>query len=118
MAPDADINAWRNALWSEYRRDICTKTKEWEFEREHRLVNFTLLADTLPNETRTLTYDFSALKGIIFGVNTTDYDKIAIIDLIKQKCKTAGRAEFDFRQAFYSWRTGRIESYPLNLEMT
>ena len=118
MAPDADISAWRDVLWSEYRRDICTKTKEWEFEREHRLVQFTLLADTLPDEARTLTYDFSALKGIIFGINTTDDDKIAIIDLIKQECKTAGRTQFDFRQAFYSWRTGRIETYPLNLDVT
>ncbi len=118
MAPDADINAWRDALWSEYWRDICTKTKEWEFEREHRLVNFTLLDDTLPNAARTLTYDFSALKGIIFGIDTTDNDKIAIIDLIKKKCQTAGRTEFDFRQAFYSWHAGRIESYPLNLDVT
>lgn len=114
MATDADISTWRDALWSEYRRDICTKTKEWKFEREHRLV---LLADTLSDEARMLTYDFSALKGIIFGINTTDYDKIAIIDLIKQKCRTAGRTQFDFRQAFYSWHTGGIESYPLNLEV-
>lgn len=118
MAPGGDIDAWRDALWSEYRRDICTKTKEWEFEREHRLVHFTLLADTLPDEARTLTYDFSALKGIIFGINTTDDDKIAVIDLISHKCKAAGRAEFDFRQAYYSWRTGQIESFPLNLNVT
>ena len=118
MAPDADIAAWRDALWSEYHRDICTKTKEWEFEREHRLVNFTPLADTLPDDALTLTYDFSALKGIIFGINTPDHDKIAVIDLIKPKCKAAGRTEFDFRQAYYSWSTGQIESYPLNLDVT
>ena len=111
MAPDADINAWRDALWSEFRRDACTKTKEWEFERERRLINFTVLADTLPKEARTLTYDFSALKGIIFGINTSDDDKIAIIDLITHKCKAAGRTQFDFRQAIYSRCTGRIESY-------
>ena len=28
MAPDADIRAWQAALRSEYRRDICAKTKE------------------------------------------------------------------------------------------
>ena len=69
-------------------------------------------------EDLTLTYDFSALNGIIFGINTPDHDKIAIIDLIKQKCTAAGRTEFDFRQAHYSWRTGQIESYPLNLDVT
>ena len=117
MAPDADITTWRDNLWSEYRRDICTKTKEWEFEREHRLVHYTLLADTLPDESLTLTYDFSALRGIIFGMNTPEHDKVAVIDLIKQKCKAARRTDFDFRQAFYSWRTRQIESYPLNLDM-
>ena len=30
----------------------------------------------------------------------------------------AGRTEFDFRQAYYSWRTGQIESYPLNFGVT
>ncbi|WP_419920580.1 helix-turn-helix domain-containing protein [Candidatus Poriferisodalis sp.] len=69
-------------------------------------------------EDLTLTYDFSALNGIIFGINTHDHDKIAIIDLIKQKCTAAGRTDFDFRQAHYSWRTGQIESYPLNLDVT
>lgn len=118
MAPDADIDAWQDALWSEYLRDICTKTKEWEFEGEHRLVSASLLADTQSDEELTLSYDFSALKGIIFGINTGDDDKIAIIDLIRGKCEAAGRAEFDFRQAYYSWRTGQIESYPLKLDVT
>ena len=39
-------------------------------------MNFAVLADTLTKEARTLTYDFSALKGIIFGINTSDDDKM------------------------------------------
>ena len=118
LAPDVDINAWRDDLWSEYRRDILAKTKEWAHEHEHRLVTYSLLSDTLPSDERTMTYDFSALKGIIFGIDTDDDDKIRIIDLVKRKCVAAGRAEFDFRQARYSWRTRQVESFPLNLSVT
>ena len=48
MAPHADIDDWRDALWSEYRRDACTKTKEWKHEKEHRLVKYSLTDDTVP----------------------------------------------------------------------
>ena len=118
MAPHADIDGWRDALWSEYRRDICTKTEEWAYEKEHRLVRFSLLDDALPEDQLTMAYDFSALKGIIFGITTRDDDKLAIIDLIKRKCIADGRVAFDFRQAYYSSRTGQIESFPLNLDVT
>ncbi|MCY3806369.1 MAG: DUF2971 domain-containing protein [bacterium] len=118
MAPHADIGDWRDALWSEYRRDACTKTNEWSYEKEHRLVTYSLLSDTLPEDQLTMTYDFPALKGIIFGITTSDDDKLATIDLIKSKCIAAGRAKFDFRQAYYSSRTGQIESFPLNLDVT
>ena len=118
MAPHADIDDWRDALWSEYRRDFCTKTNEWRYEKEHRLVTFSLLDDALPDDQLTMAYDFSALRGIIFGITTCDDDKLAIIDLIKRKCIAAGRAEFDFRQAYYSFRTGQIEFFALNLDVT
>ena len=118
MAPQANIDAWRDALWSEYRRDICTKTKEWAYEKEHRLVAFSLLDDALADDQLTMAYDFSAFRGIIFGITTCDDDKLAIIDLIKRKCIAAGRAEFDFRQAYYSSRAGQIDSFPLNLDVT
>ena len=118
MAPQADIDAWRDALWSEYRRDACTKTKEWSYENEHRLVTYSLLGDTLPDDQRKMAYDFSALKGVIFGITTCDDDKSAIIHLIKRKCIAASRTEFDFRQAYYSFRTGQIESFALNLDLT
>lgn len=118
MAPHADIHGWRAALWSEYRRDICTKTDDWAHEEEHRLVTFSLLDDALPDEQLKLAYDFSSLKGIIFGITTCDDDKMAIINLIKRKCIADGRAEFDFRQAYYSKRARQIESFPLNLDVT
>ena len=118
MAPGTNLGDWTNALWSEYWRDICTKMREWSFEREYRLANFDLSADVLREDALTLKYDFPALQGIIFGVNTSDEDMIAVIDLIKAKCKAATRTEFDFRQAYYSWHTGQIESYPLDVDVT
>ena len=65
-----------------------------------------------------MAYDFSALRGIIFGITTCDDDKLAIIDLIKRKCIADGREEFAFRQAYYSSRGGQIDSFPLNLDVT
>ncbi|WP_323673041.1 DUF2971 domain-containing protein [Candidatus Poriferisodalis multihospitum] len=118
IALDASLDDWRETLWSEYRRDICTKTTEWAYEQEHRIAHYSSMGDALSREERLLSYSFSALRGIIFGINTTDENKIAIIDLIRRKCQAAGRTEFDFRQAYYSWNTRQIESYPLDLEMT
>lgn len=118
ISPDASLDEWRETLWSEYRRDICTKTTEWAYEQEHRIAHYSSTGDALSKEERLLSYSFSALRGIIFGINTSDENKIAIIDLIRQKCQAVGRTEFDFRQAYYSWRTGRIESFPLDLDVT
>ncbi|WP_419921952.1 DUF2971 domain-containing protein [Candidatus Poriferisodalis sp.] len=112
------LDAWREEHWDGYYRAVFTKTKHWEYEEESRLLQYGLELGSSDHDPRLMRYDFGSLKGIIFGINTHDHDKIAIIDLIKQKCTAAGRTDFDFRQAHYSWRTGQIESYPLNLDVT
>jgi len=66
-------------------------------------------------KTRKLKYRFSDLKGIIFGIDTPEEDKLAIIGVIDERCRKENRKEFEFYQAHYSKHTGKIEALPLNL---
>ena len=61
-------------------------------------------------------YEFSDLKGIIFGINTPEEDKLAIIRVIQTKCAKENRSEFEFFQAYYAKRTGKkIDAAQLSL---
>ena len=64
---------------------------------------------------RKLKYKFEDLSGIIFGINTSEEDKLSIIRIIQAKCKQEQRKEFEFHQAYYSKKAGKIDVSPLNL---
>ena len=107
-------------LWDRFMRRARTKTKEWEQEQETRLI----LADTnagikelterdQDDDWRTLNYQFSFLKGIIFGQRASPENIWDVIDIISKKCKENERDEFQLFQAFYSPRTGDIRRRPL-----
>lgn len=111
-----DINNWRENYWERFYRDITKKSVDWEYENEYRLIlrdgeiiDYTNVTD------RALKYDFSSLKGIIFGIKTTLEDKLKIIEIIHQKCQDNNIKEFKFYQAFYSEDEKRVSHYPLPL---
>lgn len=79
---------WRRNHWDSFRRDITAKTRDWEYEQESRLILHGLLDDVLDERRRKLTYDFNSLKGIIFGIRTSDEHKMRIIEIIEGKCST------------------------------
>ena len=118
MTAGADVSRWRDELWSEYRRDACVKTEEWAYEQEFRLIHFSLLADRLPRSQRKFTYDFESLKGVIFGVDTSDTDKVNIIESIRRKCSAANRTDFEFRQAYFCPSSTGIDAFPLSLRFS
>ena len=118
LTDDSDIETWRASTLSELRRDICTKTEEWQHEQEVRLVNYDTWGSVLPDQQRIWQYKFSALKGIIFGVNTPDTHKLEIIKSIRRQCQHAGRTEFDFRQAYTSTRGQGVQSFPLHIDLS
>ena len=60
-------------------------------------------------------YDFESLRGIIFGVRTSDDDKLKIIEIIQKKCLESDRADFKFYQAFYSPHDGTIQKNELSI---
>ena len=113
FGPDSDINAWQKRHWDDFIRDACFKTKDWEYEQEFRLTLNSGLEGSLCKRKRTLTYDFDSLKGIAFGIRTSDDDKLAIVDILTRKCRENQRTGFKFLQAYYSPETGDIRSHEI-----
>jgi len=97
-----DETSWRDAYWRNFLRDISQKTNDWAYEKEHRLLLYGMHQNFSEMKDRVLTYEFSSLKGVIFGINTPTDDKLAIMRIIDIKCAEHGRTDFKFYQAFYS----------------
>lgn len=112
---NVDEDAWRSNYWSSFIRGLTVKSKDWEYENEHRLILHSSFIDLSEKSSRKLTYDFSSLKGIIFGIKTKEEDKIKAIKIIKEKCKKHYRGDFKFYQAYYSANEGCIKSVEMGL---
>ena len=76
--------------------------EDWKHEEEYRLLLTDSLSEFAKPESRTLEFDFSQLKGIIFGMKISNDDKFQLIELIKKECEKRKRQEFFFYQAEYS----------------
>ena len=107
---------WENRYSNIFYRDITAKTKHWEHEQEYRLI----LEDKsgrFDKETGyKLTYDFNSLKGIIFGIKTSDDDRREIVKIIQKKCEKHKRSNFKFYQAYYSHETGDIRKFEIQVD--
>ena len=110
-----DSDDWRKRYWDEFLRDITIKSKDWKYEQEYRLILAENLSRLDEEESRTLTYNFNSLKGIIFGINTPDDDKLRIIEIVQKKCEKYKRTDFKSYQAYYSPETGDIRKYEIQL---
>ena len=108
-----DTDLWRKGYWDNFYRDITSKTKDWEHEREWRLI----LEDRwlAEGEDPKLIYDFNSLKGIIFGIWTSDEEILKVIKIIQEKCERHGRTDFKFYKAEYSQKTGDIRKNDIRL---
>lgn len=116
VSTDEDLEPWRKKHWGDYGHDIALKSRDWEHENECRLILHGLLDDSLDDRRRTLTYDFSSLKGIIFGIRTSDEEKVKIVEVIQRKCLENNRADFKFFQAYYSPEYGDIRKHEIRLK--
>lgn len=112
---NVDEDAWRSNYWSNFIRDLTVKSKDWEHENEYRLVLHSGITDLSEKDRRTLTYDFSSLKGIIFGINTKEEDKLKTIKIIEDKCNKYSRSDFKFYQAYYCSDENCIKSVEMSL---
>jgi len=93
---------WRERYWDNFYRDVTVKSKDWAYENEHRLILASSLDSFSAPKDRSLNYEFSSLKGIIFGIKTTTEDKLKVIKIIEEKCIETSRDDFKFYQAQYS----------------
>ena len=104
---------WRKDYWRNFSRVSTGKSKDWEYEEECRIVLSSTLNDLQERSRRKLKYDFGSLKGIIFGIGTSDGDKRKIFDDIAKKCGEHSRTDFEFYQAFFSRKSDDIDRYKL-----
>ncbi len=116
-ASDEDLISKQHRHWGDIITGINSKTKEWAYEQESRLILLDTIADgeKPATESRTLKYDFSSLKGIIFGMKATDEDELRILEVVRRKCTEHRRTDFKLFQAYYCPQCGDIRSRELPL---
>lgn len=107
--------AWRKRYWDAFDHAITRKLKDWSTEEEYRLVLDNYFLDFRDPAMRKLTYHFSDLSGVIFGIKTPMEAKLRICRIIEEKCRRENRTDFKFYQAFYSRSTGTIEHAEIGL---
>ena len=112
-----DEGSWREAYWEKFYHDITVKSQDWSYEKEMRMILSSSVSDLTEKISRKLTYRFASLKGVVFGINMTDNDKISIIDIVFEKCRSENRDDFEFFQAYYSHETNAIERHKLNIKI-
>ena len=95
-----DEDAWRKNYRNKFFRGLITKTTDWAYEQEYRLILEAGLSQFNEKKERTLIYDFDSLKGIIFGIKTSTEDQMKIIDIIEKKWGKNKRTDFKYYQAY------------------
>ena len=108
-----EYRKWHTRYWNTLYRDTTSKLKDWEHEREWRLILEKRWLD--PGEAPKITYDFNSLKGIIFGIRASDEEILKAVKIIQEKCEEHERTDFKFYKAEYSQRTGDIRKYEILL---
>lgn len=110
-----DAQKWRSDYYATRRQLLTRKSSDWEFESEYRLILQSNLLDFSSPSSRKMKYNFNSLEGVIFGIKTPISDKLAVVKIIEEKCRSHRRTDFKFFQAYYSPTTGSIEQYEMSL---
>lgn len=112
---NSNEDSWRNRYWENFFHGVTTKLKDWQYEKEYRLIISNMLFDFSDSERRKLKYNFKELQGIIFGIKTSAEDKLKILKIIEKKCLEEKREDFKIYQAYYSPHKGIIDYSEMNL---
>ena len=108
-----DTILWQKSYWDNFYCNTTSKTKDWEHEREWRLVLEDRWLDE--GEAPKLIYDFNSLNGVIFGIRVSDAEILKVVKIIQKKCKKHERTDFKFYKAEYSQKTGDIRKNEIRL---
>lgn len=103
----------REKKWESRRNTHLIKTKHWGYEKEYRLVKYSMFGSRIDNKECKAKYRFQDLEGIIFGIKTSMADKIKIFNIIKEKCQKEKRENFNFYQAYFCHKTQQILYFPI-----
>lgn len=103
MSSFSDEETWRNNYWAVFNQIYLRKTKEWQHENEYRMVIDNSFYNYLTPESRMLPYDYRMLKGVVFGIRTSENDKKRVLEaLITKKDKLHDfvfyQSEFDSKR--------------------
>lgn len=103
----SDVEEWRKRYWKIYNAKTYRKTKNWEHEMEFRAAVSNTFGEFDAPQRQNMSFDWKLLKGVIFGIRTSEYDKKQIMDkLIKHKDELS---DFNFYQAEYSANEQKIK---------
>lgn len=106
---------WRNKYWETFLAKNYRKLEAWSYEDEYRLyientfyeftddANENVKAGKL---SRNMKYDIRLLKGVIFGIKTSEYDKAKIIKALSEK---GIASDIRYYQAEYNEENQKIE---------
>lgn len=103
----SDVQAWRAKYWETSDAKTYRKLKTWEHENEYRLALTDMLDQFSEPEKRNIPYDYKALKGVIFGINTSEYDKKRIVEALLDHADEL--TDFAFYQAEYDSESQKIK---------
>lgn len=112
---EKDINEWRKNYNEILNNIYLVKTKDWKFEEEYRILLRDILGVFLDASNRKCRYNFKSLKGIIFGMKTSESDKMKIIDILSKKCSMYVIKDFKIYQAYFDEEEKNIKINNINL---
>ena len=103
----SDVDEWREQYWEIFNAKIYRKTKAWAHEDEYRATIENTFYEFDEPQKRNLKYDWNILKGVIFGLNATEYDKKKIWEALMGHKEEL--TDFTFYQAEYNEEEQKIK---------
>ena len=93
------------------------KFKDWSYEQEYRISLPNSELTSIKNSKRNLEFNPNLLKGVIFGINTSNSDKIDILRLLKkylEQLPDDRKKDLKIYQAYYDEVTNSIDKLEIN----
>lgn len=97
-----EINAFDAVGSDQLETRARFKLRIWKDEKEYRIIE----SNTV--DPHILKYDFNALQGIVFGVNTPEKIKMEAYKIVWNKCRKLGREQFMIYQSHLSSVDGSL----------
>ncbi len=92
---------WRQKYWTDVEYNTFHKLPDWAHEEEYRIAVIDTLGEfyDVKQSARNVTFPLERLKGIIFGIRTSEYDKMQIYRAAQENLNlekvTFYQAEYD-----------------------